>query len=121
MSLDVQLDDDGHWLMNADGTDLALIDGIDEQAQSMRTELRTQQGTSIYDPSFGIPYREQVLVRAPDVQSVANVFRGTILGRDDVASVPVFRINLDLATSKLTVTFEAVSTNGEVIADEVTV
>lgn len=120
MPTDVQLGDDGGWLLNETGDDLALIDGIDEQAQSMRTELRTQSGTSIYDPTFGIQYRKQVLVRAPDLATIGSVFRGKILARPDVQSVPRFRIERT-AADEITIEFTAVSTDGEATTSTIVV
>lgn len=114
MALDVQLDDDGGWLLNETGDDLALITGVPEQSQSMRTQLRSQQGTSIYDPTFGLPYREQILVKAPDLNTVGAIVRGTVLQRPDVQSVPVFRIAFDDVTRRVTIEFEAVTDLGVV-------
>lgn len=103
---------DGDLVLNADGTDLVFVEAAAEVAQHIRTELGTQQGTHARNKSFGIAYLEQILVRAPNIETIANIFRGTINQRPDVTSVTDFRINFDQATRELSLSFDANTTEG---------
>lgn len=116
MAVDIAIDDDGGWLLNDEGDDLAIVTGINEMRQSITTELDTQEGTSIFDPTFGVPYREQILVRAPNLSVVASIIRGTILQRPDVQSVPTFTIDSLPGQREIAVEFEAITDEGVVNA-----
>ena len=102
----------GDLVLNAEGTDLVFVEAGEETAQHIRTELVTAQGTHSRNKAFGIPYLEEVLVRAPNTETIANIFRGTISARPDVTSVTEFEIDFDKANRELVLSFQANTDEG---------
>lgn len=76
---DFALHPDTHDLYFNDGR-LALVDGLELFAQQLRIRLNRQLGEWMWDITRGIPYREEVLVRRPNLEVVAAHFKATILG-----------------------------------------
>lgn len=101
--------------------DLVTVEGAELVAQRLTIVLRSHQGEWLLDASFGIPYRESVLVKGPDLTSISAIFQQTIISTPGVARITSYQ--QQLLGRSLTVQFEVETEDEDVleVADEVDV
>ncbi|PIV98553.1 MAG: hypothetical protein COW42_13935 [Deltaproteobacteria bacterium CG17_big_fil_post_rev_8_21_14_2_50_63_7] len=99
--------------LSADG-DLQLVDEAEEVGQAAAITLDTQRGEWIYDLSFGVPWLEQILRKAPDLDTVRAVFVSTLLAVPGVNRIVKLELELDPTTRHLTATGEVDTVFGPV-------
>jgi hypothetical protein len=119
MSLDVYIDPDTNDIVINESQDVTLIDGEDELAQYASTLLQTRRGTVLLDDDWGIPYRDVIFVRNPNISRIGSTLRSKLLGLSQVIAVPKLEMRLDVVTRELTVDFEIETTEGLVSGSEV--
>ena len=100
--MDLKLDEATHDLAWSAGA-LQFVTEGDEIKQSIKIRLLMAQGEFLYDTDTGVPYLEVVMVRDPDLDTVANAFRAEILEVEGVESVPRIELDYDQAARTLTV------------------
>ena len=104
-------------LVGSDGRlDLVLCDGRVQVAQDLHTRFGTWAGEWFLDERAGVRYREDVLVRAPDIAIVEAMFRRLILSTPGVTGIQEFRLAYDRAGRRLDLTFVALTPWGNIAA-----
>jgi len=87
--------------------DLVLLDGPDAIAQHLSTRLRFWKGDWYLDTRIGIPYLEQILIKAPNENVVRAIFRKAILDTPGVEALRSLLFSYDGAIRRLTIEFDA--------------
>ena len=108
---DLKLDADGDLEIGPDG-DLIIITGIDAIAQHLRIRLQFFRGEWFLDTRLGIPYFEEVLIKSPDLNVVQSLLREAIRETPGVISITSFELDFDGVTRKLSLNFDALTTEG---------
>lgn len=104
--------------------DLVLVDGLDWIRQRLEIRLDIQVGEWFLDITEGLPWRESILVRNPNLQAVRALFVSRILstpgvifsGREfpSVIRLDRFDIAFDNGTGNLVVDFLAITPFGQI-------
>jgi hypothetical protein len=94
--------------------DFYLNEGRRAIAQRLRLRFGVFLGEWFLDETFGVAYREEVLVRNPDLSVIGALFRQTILGTPGVTGILEFDLTLDGVLRTLTVDFIATTEEGDV-------
>lgn len=97
--------------------ELPLVSGSEEYAQFLKQKLRTFLGEWFFDIRLGLPYSQQIFVKRLNVPTVEAIFRNEIITTPGVIELQEFDMTLDAATRTLTVSFRALTTEGEVVFD----
>lgn len=92
--------------------DLRFVEAEDELAQRLTTLLGTQLGTHVIDDTFGLPYFEQILVKAPRLEVVSSILRGVLASHPLVTEIRRFDVTYDEVARTLTVVSELATTEG---------
>src|SRR5690606_18024423 len=111
MSLDLKLADD-HDLALSSAGDARLLDGAERIAQQIKVTLLTFLGEWFLDTDFGVPYLEQVLIKAPQRAQLEAVFRARIADVPGVRGVRRLDLQIERALRRLRVEFEAETDEG---------
>lgn len=101
-------DEDGDITLSGD-----VVDGIEAVRQSVRARCLMFSGEWFLDPTDGVPYIDQVLIKKPDTSLVASVFRARIEATPGVRVVTSIRCDLDRLTRSASITFAATTDLGE--------
>lgn len=80
-------------------------------AQRIDCYLRTFLGEWWADPTLGVPYFQEILKKNPDITVVRQAILSVILQVPGVVSVPSITVDLDRATRRMSVSFEATGTD----------
>lgn len=88
------------------GVTLSYVDGADAIRQNWRARMLMLRGEWFLDQRLGVPYFEQVLIKAPNFSAVRAVFRRITLDTKGIASVSKILLELDNATRRMTITIE---------------
>ena len=114
--MDLKLDPITNDLVFDDNGDLTLIDGTERIVQQCRIRLRTFRGEWFADRRVGMPYYQRMLGVKPLSQAVVvAAIREQVLAVQDVRDVYDVTFVYDPSDRSATVTFRAVSDNGEAI------
>lgn len=113
-AIDLLLDDDG---------DLAIVDGdlglaranIAGIGQLVRIACGMFRGEWFLDTEAGIPYFEEVFVKAPDMAAIREWFRREVAAVPGVRSVTRIDLVFDGATRELTINITADTDAGELV------
>lgn len=108
---DLFLDASGQLARNV-GTKAVLAQGI-------ASRIRTMLGEWYQDPSIGIDYLDQVLVKSPDLPTLQRYFAGQIAKVSGVKTVLNVSVTLLGAERTLQVSFEVVAEDGTPVSGEV--
>jgi hypothetical protein len=106
MTLDIALSA-SHELALSDTGDLMLVDGAERTAQQIKVTLLAFLGEWFLDESFGVPYLESVLVKAPDRAQLEAIFRARIADVPGVRRVQRLELLIDREHRTLAVDFDA--------------
>lgn len=117
MSADIKLAP-GHDLLLNNG-DMVLLDGAARIAQQIKVTLLTWYGEYFLDNTFGVPYLESIMVKAPNRADIEWLLRQRILDVPGVDSVTSMSIQHDNQTRIMQVTFSATTQEG-IVADTLT-
>ncbi len=115
--MDIQLNDD--WDIEPTGNDLVLVTGADAIKQHLGQRLKTFYGEWFLNMEIGVPYFQQVLKKNPDPVVVDSIFKREIVNTPGILQLTEFDLNIDNATRTLTLTFKALSSEGEIDFSEV--
>ncbi len=100
---DLEIGDDG---------DLIIIDGIDAIAQHLRIRFNFFFGEWFLNRLLGVRWFEEVLIKAPDLNVVQSLLRDVILTTPGVLEITRFVIDFDGVTRRLSLDFDANTTEG---------
>lgn len=115
--LDLALDAKKHDLIIVDG-DFIVIDNAERVAQQIKIQLLTWLGEWFLDTTHGVPYLDYILVKNPNLELIASIFREQIMKVDDVDHVNSLEIDYDAQTRTMTVDYEASTSYGLVSRKE---
>lgn len=93
--------------------DLAMVDEPQASGQRIRHRLLTFRGEWFLDLGFGVPYRENILVRNPRLDVIGAIFRSEIL-KSAAGEFTDFSASIDNQTRRLTLSFSLQTTQGNV-------
>lgn len=105
--------------------DLAIVNGdlrlTDETngeatAQRLRIRLRMWTGEWFLDTREGLPFREEILKKNPDMSRVEALVKTRILDTKGVAKLVSYSQTLDKANRTLTVNFRVLDASGVELA-----
>jgi hypothetical protein len=91
---DIYLDDANDWVM---------VEDADEVIQRVAVALKTHRGEWLFDTDAGLPYREEIMVRNPDLPRITGLIRALITSIDGVTSIKQLRLDHDESARKLSV------------------
>lgn len=94
---------------------LRFISGPEEIAQKLRIRLRFVRGEWFADENAGIPYFDSIFIKNPSFEAIQAIYRQAITTCPGIDSLIAFNLVFDGATRKLSVTFTAQLTSGEVL------
>lgn len=98
---------------------LQLIGKGDSLVEAVATDIRSAcqmfKGEWFVDLDEGVPYFEQIFVKAPNLNAIKAIYRQIILTRNHVSSLPTLDLSLDKATREASLTFVAVLTTGDTV------
>lgn len=115
--LDLALDAKKHDLIIADG-DFIVIDNAERVAQQIKIQLLTWLGEWFLDTTHGVPYLDYILVKNPNLELIASIFREQIMKVDDVDFVNSLEIDYNERERTMTVQYEASTSYGLVTRKE---
>ena len=114
--MDLKLDPITHDLAFDDNGDLTLVDGVERIVQQSKIRLRTFRGEWFADERVGMPYYQRILGVKPLRKAVVVAdIRAAELGVSGVRDVYDIVFDYDATTRTASVTFRAVTTDGEPI------
>ena len=90
-----------------------------EVMQSVLCRLRSFKGEWFLDTTAGMPWYQEVFTRPANLPSIEARIKAEILNTDGVDQLTRFAVVLDRTSRRLTVTFEAVTSYGEIINSDV--
>ena len=97
-------------LLNVDGSEL-----LEETAQRLKLKLTTFLGTWFLDPRVGMPYYENVFIKNPRLSVLEAMFTEAIVSDEQVDFLNSLDLDFDNSTRKLSVVFQAVLLDGQVL------
>lgn len=99
------------------GGDLRLVRDLAAIRQEVATRLQFLRGEWFLDKTAGVPYLQNILVKAPDLAAIKSIFRTEILACVGVASINSLEATVDSSTRVLSVVWSATTDLGELIPE----
>jgi len=121
MSNDILIDPVTHDISLVNGTTMVLCTELkDLTRQRVEITLKTYMGEWFANTIFGVPYFQTVFGK--NTKNAADIaFKTAIQGVEGVQELLAYESTLDNKTRKLTVSFKALGTDGQIIDQEITV
>lgn len=94
---------------------LSLISGADEVTQRLRSRLKMFRGEWFLDLNKGVPYRTEVFVKGISTERIASAIKREILTTPGVLQLLSYSQSLDGASRLLSVDFQVLTSDGEII------
>lgn len=118
--MDIRLDEFGK--LDLTNGNITMISGNAAVIQRVKIRLKTFLGEYFYDLSAGIPYRQLILVKSPDLRAIQNVFRASIGDTPGIDRVDSITLDYNPIARTLGVQFVAIfesTTEDESTCEEV--
>jgi hypothetical protein len=96
------------------GGDVQLVTGREAVRQQIMLRLSLQKGEWPLDIRAGVDWRGQIMVRNPDLQAIAAIFRQRILSTPEVIRLASFSLTFNNVTGLFSLAFIAITKDGEV-------
>jgi hypothetical protein len=106
-----------HDLNLVDG-DLETVTDYQEIKQAIRVTLLTQVGEWLFDLLFGVPYREQILIKSPDLNAVLARFRTILANIDGITAIIQLALTEDQQSRKVTLSGQVDTREGKIDLDQ---
>lgn len=90
-------------------------------AQKVKVMLQTVEGESTTDPTFGIPYFDDIFIKPTNTAYIASVFKTKILGVEGVNNLLGFNYDYDNTTRTFSIDFSIDTDYGEIDVTDFTV
>lgn len=94
--------------------DFVLTTGLDAVAQFVGQRIQTWIGEWFLDTTEGVPYREKILIKNPNVVEAESILKLIILESPGIIQLTTFSLLFDSSTRKGQLKFTAQSEQGEV-------
>lgn len=88
-------------------SDLQIIDGSEAIAQHLRIRLQFFLGEWFLNRDIGIPYFQDVFIKAPSTSVVRRIIRDVVAGTPGVAEVTDLLVDYEPADRRLNISFNA--------------
>lgn len=118
MAYDIALNTKTHDIV-VDGGNFRLIDNKERIAQQLRITLWEWLGEWFLDKRDGVPYREYILVKNPNLKHIRQVLSENIMKVDGVNRIEELNLNFDPKNRTLIVDFEIDTDDGQIVRTEV--
>ena len=115
--MDFALDTVTHDLVFTGG-ELATVTDLYAIAQHVKIRLLFFKGEWELNLDEGVPYWTDILVVGPDLRAIESLLRQVVLGTPGITSITSFAIDHDRSARTISVTFEAITTDGLVLTSE---
>lgn len=102
---DIGLNDQGN---------IYLVDGIDAIVQHLFIRFRFFLGEWAFDTSLGMPWFQDVLIKAPSFAVIQEVCKNEILSTPGITSLQNFDLNLDFGARACNLSFNAICQQGPI-------
>lgn len=112
--VDLLLDRDGNLQISPTG-DIYLTNSA---AQAVSIRLRWFLGEWKFNPNFGLPYFEEILIKNPSLFRIKQLIREQIMSVQEVREVSELTAFLDSAKREMTVRYTAVTDTGQIQEEE---
>ncbi len=90
-------------------------------AQKVLIRLKFFLGEYFLNINKGIPYRESIFIKNPNINLIEDLFVSEISSIDGVEELISFNLEVDSSTRELIVNFKVKTENGEQVAQELVV
>lgn len=94
---------------------IRLVRGPDAVIQRVRQRFMFHLGEWFLDQRLGVPYRDEIFVKNPDVGLVTSIFRRVLVATPGISRVVSMVASLDTATRLLSCSFQALLEDPSVI------
>ena len=111
--MDFLVSDDGDLVFT--DSRLQMVDGTEELGQRVRLALLTHRGEWFADETYGVPWRPDVLRKAPDLGLIEAVLRAKVLDVPGVQTVKSLTVDLDYEARALAVDWEVIVGSSEAV------
>ena len=113
---DLLLTRDGDLYIDPATGDIRITDSVE---QAIKIRLLWFFSEWRLGPQFGIPYREEILIKNPNKLRIRQLFREAIMSVDEVTNVAKLAADVDPRTRVLTVRYTAKAREGSELSGEV--
>lgn len=103
------------------GGNLSLASGIDEIVQNWQQRLQVWSGEWFLDTSQGVPYRQQVFVKSPNLDLIQSALVSESLKVPGIYQITNLSYQFDSTDRVLSVSMEAQSINGDPVTAQTTI
>jgi len=111
--LDIKLDINSHDII-VDNFDLQLCEDDLYLVQKLKIKFLFFYGEWFLDITQGIKYYEEILIKDPNISTIDNMFKLTIMEDGYFSSIIEYQSNFDLQKREFLVSFKAMKNNGEI-------
>lgn len=118
MAYDIALNTKTHDIA-IDSGNFRLIDNKERIAQQLRITLWEWLGEWFLDARDGVPYREYILVKNPNMKHIRQVISDNIMKVAGVNRIDELNLNYDPKSRTLIVDFAVDTDEGQIIKTEV--
>ena len=113
MAYDIALNAKTHDV-SIDSGNMRLIDNKERIAQQLRITLWEWLGEWFLDARDGVPHREYILVKNPNMKHIRQVLSENIMKVDGVNRIDELNLNYDTKNRTLIVTFAVDTDDGQI-------
>ena len=97
------------------------MDGSDDILQNLQQTLQLWLGEWFLDTTVGIPYRQQILVKSPNLDVIQADLVNAALDVPGVTSIVDYSVNFDSTGRSLTVSMSVQDSNGQTITAQASI
>jgi len=115
--MDIKLDRDTHDLV-VEGYDLTLNTNLELERQRLKQSLLFFFGEWFLNTTEGVPYYQDVHIKAPDQVTLESVFKTKILETPGVNKLEKFQLEYDNIERALSLVFEVDTDFGTLLFEE---
>lgn len=98
---------------------VSLTSGIEAKRQHLEQRLKLFFREWFLDQSRGIPYFQHIFVKNPNPVIVDAIFKTEILNTPGILKLDFFELDLNETTRELTLSFRAITIEGEINFSEI--
>lgn len=111
--LDIKLDINTHDII-IDDFDLQLCEDDLYLIQKLKIKFLFFYGEWFLDITQGIKYYEEILIKDPNISTIDNMFKLTIMEDGYFSSIIEYQSDFNLQKREFSVSFKAMKNNGEI-------
>lgn len=118
MAYDIALNAKTHDIV-VDGGNFRLIDDKERIAQQLRITLWEWRGEWFLDARDGVPYREYILIKNPNMKHIRQILSENIMKVDGINRLEELNLKYDPKNRTLIVDFAVDTDDGQITRTEV--